>query len=291
MDQAAYSYTKDGFEKGMTELKKQCEPAWVWLSKIPVETWARFAFDTNCKTDLVNNNLSEVFNKYILDERNKPIVTMLVGIYDKQMVRFDEKREGGKKAAWEITPFYAERLELNKTWARNCVPQRADEGLWQVASGDHTYELNLATRSCSCRRWDLSGLPCHHAVSAIYKTGEYPEDYVSQFYKKPFFLKCYRAVFYPMPQQHGWTRTDTEDIMPPSFKDHQKGRRQEKRRKCRFEVPKPKDTSRMSTITCSNCKLQGHKYTSCLQPLKPELLMRKNNWKVIMVVYCILLVV
>ena len=57
------------------------------------KTWARHAFDTNCKTDLVVNNLSEVFNKYILDVRRKPIRTMCDGIKDKQMVRWHMKRE------------------------------------------------------------------------------------------------------------------------------------------------------------------------------------------------------
>ena len=241
---------------------------------------ARWAFDTNCKTDLVNNNLSEVFNRYILDERNKPIVTMLVGIYDKQMARFDEKREGLRESSWEITPEYGEKLEVMKKFARYCVPLRADVGLWQVSSGDHTYEVNLAQRTCSCRKWDLSGLPCNHAVSAIYKSGEYPEDYVSHFYKRDMYHKSYGPVFYPMPQQHAWTKTDTEDIMPPAFKDHLKGRRQEKRRKGKHEVPKPKETSRMATITCSNCKLQGHKYTSCVQPLRPDLAFRKSQHKV-----------
>jgi hypothetical protein len=73
-------------------MKKQSEETWKWLSKIPVEAWVRFAMDTNCQTDLVVNNLSEVFNKYILDVRNKPVVTMLVGIYDKCMVRWDGKK-------------------------------------------------------------------------------------------------------------------------------------------------------------------------------------------------------
>ncbi|KAK1644044.1 hypothetical protein QYE76_061849 [Lolium multiflorum] len=55
MDNAAYSYTKDGFDEAMEEMKKQSEEAWNWLSKIPVEAWARFAMDTNCQTDLVAN--------------------------------------------------------------------------------------------------------------------------------------------------------------------------------------------------------------------------------------------
>jgi hypothetical protein len=281
MDNASYSYTKAGFDLAMEELKKQSEAAWAWLTKIPVQTWARWAMDTNCKTDLVVNNLSEVFNRYILDVRNKPIVTMLTGIYDKQMVRFDGKREGGQTAGWEITPYYAEKLEMMKTFSRKCTAVRADVGLWQVKSGEHTYEVNLDNKTCACRKWDLSGLPCNHAVSAIYKARLHPEDFVSEFYKKPMYMNSYNPVFYPMPQQHGWTKTDTEDIMPPEFKDHQKGRKQEKRRKGKFEVPKPKDTSRMATITCGNCKLQGHKWTSCSQPLRPDLVIRKLNHKVI----------
>ena len=137
-----------------------------------MDTWARWAFDTNCKTYFVNNYLSEVFNRYILDERNKPIVTMLVGIYDKKTVRLDEKREGLRQSSWEITPTYGEKLEMMKKFARNCVSQRADDGLWQVSSGDYSYEVNLAQRTCSCRKWDLSGLPCNHAVSEIHRSGK-----------------------------------------------------------------------------------------------------------------------
>lgn len=36
----------------------------------------------------------------------------------------------------------------------------------------------------------------------------------------------------------------------------------------------------MATITYSNCKMQGHKYTSFSQPLRPDLALRKNNHKV-----------
>jgi hypothetical protein len=285
LDNASYAYTKDRFDLAMEEMKKQCELAWAWLSKIPVSSWARWAMDTNCKTDLVVNNLSEVFNRYILDVRNKPIVTMLVGIYDKQLMRFDSKREGGRSSSWEITPYYAEKLELMKLYARRCISSRADVGLWQVKSGEKSYEVNLDNRTCSCRKWDLTGLPCNHAVSAIYKAKGQPEDFVSDFFKKPMYMDSYNHVFSPMPGQHGWTKTNTEDIMPPSFKDHQKGRKQEKRRRGKFEPPKPKETSRMATITCGNCKVQGHRYTNCSQPLRPDLAIRKNSHKVFHLLY------
>ena len=91
--------------------------------------------DTNCQTDLVNNNLSEVFNNYINDVRNKPIVTMLVGIYDKQMARHDTKREGARTAQWHITPHYAGRLEIMKNMLEVASPrgQMRDCGRCKVA--------------------------------------------------------------------------------------------------------------------------------------------------------------
>ena len=53
----------------MAGLKAACEPAYMWLNGIPKECWTTYAMDHVCKTDLVVNNLSEVFNKMILDVR------------------------------------------------------------------------------------------------------------------------------------------------------------------------------------------------------------------------------
>ncbi|XP_047058028.1 uncharacterized protein LOC124664589 [Lolium rigidum] len=111
MDATAYAYHKDHFDVAMENLKAESEEAWTWLSKIPVHTWARHAFDTNCKTDLVVNNLSDVFNRYILDVRKKPIRTMIEGIKNKQMTRHHDKRVGVRTARWEITPHFTEMVK------------------------------------------------------------------------------------------------------------------------------------------------------------------------------------
>jgi hypothetical protein len=278
MDAASYAYHKKYFEVAMENLKKESEDAWKWLNKIPVHTWARHAFDTNCKTDLVVNNLSEVFNRYILDVRKKPIRTMIEGIKNKLMTRNHEKREGAATARWEITPHYTEMLELAKKYSRTCTPRIAGPHLWQVTNGkgDQIHAVDLEARTCGCRRWDVTGLPCNHACSAIIKSKQRPEDFVSHFFKKPLYAEAFQPMIYPVPGQHDWTKTNTPDIVPPIFKIN-KGRKQEKRRKGKFEVPKPKDTSRMGTITCSNCELQGHRYTSCLKELRPDLKIRKNK--------------
>ena len=72
MDGAAYSYTRHGFNVNMENLRQESQEAWEWLCKIEVKTWARWAMDTNCKTYLAVNNLSEVYNRMILDVRGEP---------------------------------------------------------------------------------------------------------------------------------------------------------------------------------------------------------------------------
>ena len=280
MDEASYSFTQHGFDVAMEKMKEESEPAWSWLMKIPVSAWARYAMDVNCKTDLVVNNLSEVFNRMILDVRGKPVQTMFDGIRKKLMERNDEKRTGVERARWEITPTFSEILEENKKWSRTCRAKRAADGLWEVSSRpDRQYAVNLINRTCGCRRWDMTGIPCSHAISAIYKSYQHPEDFVHDFFKKDMYKEAYGPVIQPVPGQDSWTKTDTPDIEPPVFVVSL-GRNQTKRRKGKFEVPGPKRTSRMGTITCSNCKLVGHRYTNCAIPLKPSLQMRANKHQV-----------
>ncbi|KAE8810381.1 hypothetical protein D1007_12845 [Hordeum vulgare] len=169
MFNASYAFNEHKFNIAMMDLRAESEEAWQWLSAIPTKTWARHAFDTNCKTDLVVNNLSEVFNKYILDVRRKPIRTMCDGIKDKKMVRWHGNSESEKTARWRVTPHYSEKLEIEKERVKYCKPMQDGVNLWKVTSGPQTHAVNLELQTCGCRKWNLTRIPCNHAISAINK--------------------------------------------------------------------------------------------------------------------------
>jgi hypothetical protein len=59
--------------------------------------------------------------------------------------------------------------------------------LWQVTRDEKmVYAMHLWNKTCDCRRWDMTGIPCSHAISAIYKSKQQPEDFVSVFFKKTY---------------------------------------------------------------------------------------------------------
>ncbi|KAE8819164.1 WD repeat-containing protein 43 [Hordeum vulgare] len=66
MDNASYAYNQHKFNIAMNDVKNESKEDCKWLSGIPKHTWARHAFDTNCKIDLVVNNLSKEFNNYMI---------------------------------------------------------------------------------------------------------------------------------------------------------------------------------------------------------------------------------
>ncbi|CAM0951235.1 unnamed protein product [Alopecurus aequalis] len=215
-------------------------------------------------------------NTRVTIDWNKPIWTMLEGIRTKLMVKYSGTREKLEESRWEITPFYTEKLEESKKWSRVCSAVNSEIGLWQVTSvSGRIVAVDLRVKTCGCRKWDLTGIPCNHAVAVIMKLKQHPEDYVHDFFKKPMYREAFKYTIYPVPGPADWIRTNTQDIEPPIF--HPKpGRKQVNRRKGQFEVPAPSDSSRMTSVTCSNCNVVGHKWPSCKVTLKPELQIRKN---------------
>ena len=105
-------------------------------------------------------------------------------------------------------------LEESKEWARNCNVLMAGPDLYQVNSGEKSYAVDLKKWTCGYRKWDMRGVPCNHAVSAIYKSKQQPEDFVHQFFKKPMYLETYKPMIYPVPGPDLWRRIDSRDIDP-----------------------------------------------------------------------------
>jgi transposase-like protein len=61
----------------MEKLRVLNKDAHAWLEKMPPNTWCMAFFSEYPKCDILLNNTCEVFNKYILEARELPILSML----------------------------------------------------------------------------------------------------------------------------------------------------------------------------------------------------------------------
>lgn len=74
----------------------------------------------------------------------------------------------------------------------------ADPACMIVNEHDDGYTVNLATHQCACRRWDLTGIPCKHAVSVLDDNQEDPIRYTSEYYYAHMMRRTYSDNIKPV---------------------------------------------------------------------------------------------
>ena len=83
-----------------------------------------------------------------------------------------------------LCPRVRKKLEKLKVKSSNCHCKPATSNKFQVFDGDGVYLVDINARSCSCNAWDLTGIPCKHAITSIGYMREDPKDYVDDVFKK-----------------------------------------------------------------------------------------------------------
>jgi hypothetical protein len=217
MDRAAYAYKEFDFKQAMDDIKKENTRAWQWLFDIDSKHWSRHRFSPHAKTDLVVNNISESYNSWILEAREEPVCTMVEHIRTKLMESINIKRDGAKKDTWFIAPNYQKKLEFEKKNASYCRAVCAGHGIWQVTSGDNQYVVDLNNHKCGCYKWDVTGVPCSHAVVAIHEFKHKPENYMSLFFTREKYVATYEGMIILVPDKRQWLSTYLPDVDPPFY--------------------------------------------------------------------------
>ena len=135
---------------------------------MPPNTWVDAFFSEYLKCDLLLKNTCEVFNKYILEARELPIMSKFEKIKCHLMTRIVNKQNEMKdKFHGPLCPKIRKKILRRSEWANLCYALPAGHGVFQVNERDNQYIVELATKHCDCRRWDLTGIPCNHAIAFL----------------------------------------------------------------------------------------------------------------------------
>ncbi|GJT83933.1 calcium/proton exchanger [Tanacetum coccineum] len=146
------------FEQMMAQLRLLDESAYDYLIERNPNSWSRAFFEMDRRCDAFENDISESFNRAILLPRHKPIITMLEEIRIYVMQRLVAMNKLALNLEDTITPSIRKQLEILK------VKQSGFQEL-EVRKGDESYGVDLMNKVCGCGMWELSGVPCVHAMA------------------------------------------------------------------------------------------------------------------------------
>ncbi|PNX99504.1 hypothetical protein L195_g022770 [Trifolium pratense] len=263
---AARATTIPAWERAMQRMKGLDENAWKDMMATPAKFWSRSHFKTDTQCDLQVNNMCEAFNRAILEYRDKPIITLLEGIKHYLTKRIGQQKETMLRYEGNICPRIQKVLEKTKKTAEGWISTwhyDDDYAIFGVTNGVETYTVNLLQKTCACRKWDLTGIPCCHVIACIWDKREAPEDYVSSYYRKSTTLATYSHIILPTNGPQLWPLLESDPINPPYMR-RAIGRPKKNRNKRNDEPRNPNIVPRsLPTVECKQCKTLGHNKRSC----------------------------
>ncbi|GKA27984.1 mutator type transposase [Tanacetum coccineum] len=239
----ATATTVQRFGKNMEEIKKFNKEMYEWLKEIPPQHWARSYFSGRPDCDVLLNNMCEVLNRQLLNGKDKPIRTCLEFIREYLMKRIVIVQGVIGKSVGPLTP--------NATKVFNSIKKDAAQYkvIWNGGdlydtTGPHGDKcvVNITLRSCACKKWEITGMPCKHEVAAIWNMASnglepgIPESWVHETYWLKTWEEMYSYKINPCNGPDMWLESDNPiTLTPPNYKPPI-GRPPKKRRKSATKI-------------------------------------------------------
>ena len=135
---------------------------------------------------------------------------MLDRIKDQLMSRHYNKNKESDTWQGVIYPKIKKKLAKNIELANNSFAEGAGDGLFKVGemvcSVPTDYIVDLKGMTCTCKRWEKSGIPCPHAISCCRHEKLDPVTMVDHCYSIEMYKKAYGNIVYPCRDKTEWEK-------------------------------------------------------------------------------------
>ncbi|XP_021984789.2 uncharacterized protein LOC110880602 [Helianthus annuus] len=303
LQNASKAYTVPDFEAKMEELRLYNIEAYNWLASIPPIHWSRSHFTGRAQSDVVLNNMCEVLNARTVNGRDKPIISALEFVREYLMQRIVNVIRKIRQTNGPLTPRVAKIFENTKKLAANYNVRWSGGTKYQVsgkvtvdgAATHKQYVVDVVDRVCTCREWEVSGIPCRHAVAVNWdmamngqEVGP-PESWVNECYYLETWKRVYSHTIGPINGRELWPKSQVPTNLTPPLHHTPIGRPKKKRRKDAVELQDEverasqarnkrnraaeadneqavvggKFTRKWKSVKCQKCGEKGHNQRTC----------------------------
>jgi hypothetical protein len=294
---ACRAFQKHRFEEHYNLMYEACPESMKWIHKTHKHLWTRHLFSEACKCDYVTNNIAETFNSWIRHEKSLHVIDLMDRIRQLIMDKMFLRRKIARKLENNILPNVMKDLNARSRGLKYMWRYSHKDGGTQMLGEVEgvtrdlihwRHTVDLQERTCTCRRWQVTGLPCTHALCIITSIRGYNiEDYVHEYYSVAKFKKAYEKSVKPMTDRTQWPEVNIDFKLWPPILKRAADRPRERRIKSVAEGGNGK-----RSIRCRRCKGFGHMAKTCNEyvyesdapPPAPPKLKRKRAKKDVTIV-------
>ncbi|GMH07706.1 hypothetical protein Nepgr_009546 [Nepenthes gracilis] len=253
---AAYAPKLEAFQRCIDSIKIISLEAYNWVIQSNPNNWTN-AFFRGSRYNHLTCNFGEIFYSWAADAHELPITQMVDVIRSKIMELIFTRLAESDQWLSRLTPSMEAKLERESLKVHSLQVLVLTGGTFEVR-GDTIEVVDIDHWDCSCKGWQLTGLPCCHAIAVIGCIGRSPYDYCSRYFTVESYRLTYSESIHPvsnvdMPLQNDSSQGAVTVTPPPTRRPP--GRPTKKRYGLQ-EVSKRQ-------LQCSRCKGIGHNKSTC----------------------------
>ncbi|PWA75659.1 hypothetical protein CTI12_AA115750 [Artemisia annua] len=230
------------FEKSMDALKTFSETAHAWLSQIPPIHWSSIRIHQGIYCMKRIMHVATVIEKS--DGPLTPTAQHVLEGIKKEAIRYNVLWNGGDK------------FQVTGPWGDQCV-------------------VNIVEKSCTCRRWEITGLPCKHVVATNWNMALNRQEVgaVETWAHPCYYLNTWEATYKhnvsPITSNEHWEKSSVPTtIVPPKSQPNAANSTSKKRVRLALETEEIVKNGKLSkawkSVRCSVCGIAGHNRKTCL---------------------------
>ncbi|GJS37581.1 multidrug resistance-associated protein 5 [Tanacetum coccineum] len=168
-------------------------------------------------------------------------------------------------------------LAHDGSWSKFWHVIPAGGNLFEVRSGSEGFTGYEGKRTCSCRMWLLSGIPCVHATKVIFLINRVPESYVPAWFETDMYFVAYHNFMKPIPGMNFLPDQSMYSTVLPPKPRKIAGRPRKKRIRA---IGEGGSSTRVSKVGLQgsflNCRKHGYNKASCKEPVVEQTLKPKG---------------
>ncbi|KAI3936241.1 hypothetical protein MKW92_037915 [Papaver armeniacum] len=189
----------------LTELKRR------WVEVCGQSSCARHSYDPSSRCPKMVNIFSKAFDLWITELKCFPICQFVMGFEAKLIQLFLTSRRNGR--LWKdghVVPRESVKLG-NQILRKDLYHASSRPILWR--SHHNTLVTNICNRpnrnvhlllkTCECEKWQISGVPCVHAMAVIAQHAQHRpplyEKYVHEYFTAGMYMASYAGIIYQSP--------------------------------------------------------------------------------------------
>lgn len=261
---AVYALTSAEFESKIAEMM-EIQDVSSWFHLYPANLWA-VAYFEGVRYGHFTLGITELLYNWALEGHELPIVQMMEHIREQLATWFESRRNIGMSWTSVLVPS-AEKLIVEAIADSRCYQVlRANKVEFEIVSSERTNIVDIQSCCCSCRRWQIYGIPCAHAAAALLSCGEDVRLYAQECFSIRKYREAYSQFIHPIPDRTQWkdlcegtggASGKAGIIIRPPKTRRPPGRPKKKVLKLE-SLKRPK-----KVVQCGRCHLLGHSQKKC----------------------------